>query len=63
VLIQPEQIVQRRIGRVVAQARMALPPSGKVYLVRVVIDVDRWPPEVVTAYRTTRFSRYGSSAP
>jgi len=29
------------------------------YLVRVIIDVDRNPNEIVTVYRTTKFAKYG----
>jgi len=34
-----------------------------VYLVRVIVDVDRDPPEIVSAYRTTRFARYERRQP
>jgi hypothetical protein len=30
----------------------------RVYLVRVFVDVDRDPPEVVTAYRTSKLPKY-----
>lgn len=43
-----------REGRVVAQARMG------PYLMRVFVDVDRSPPEVVTAYRTSKIEKYRS---
>jgi hypothetical protein len=29
-----------------------------MYLVRVVVDVDREPPRVVTVYRTTKLEKY-----
>jgi len=32
-----------------------------MYLVRVVVDVDRRPPEVVTVYRTTKLRKYWRS--
>jgi hypothetical protein len=32
--------------------------SGKTYLVRVFVDIDRSPAEVVTVYRTTRIAKY-----
>jgi hypothetical protein len=32
--------------------------AGKVYLVRVIVDVDRQPAEVVTVYRTSRIAKY-----
>jgi hypothetical protein len=54
VLRAPEEILPVREGRVVAQTLLA------GYLVRVFVDVDRSPPEVVTAYRTSRIDRYRS---
>lgn len=54
VLRAPEAILPVREGRVVAQALLA------GYLVRVFVDVDRSPPEVVTAYRTSKINRYRS---
>jgi hypothetical protein len=34
-------------------------PSGEPqYLLRVLVDVDRAPPEVVTVYRTSRIAKY-----
>jgi len=54
VLHAPEEILPVREGRVVAQALLA------GYLVRVFVDVDRNPFEVVTAYRTSRIDRYRS---
>jgi len=41
---------------VVLQARAE--PEGKVYLIRVVVDVDRQPAEVVTVYRTSKIAKY-----
>lgn len=52
-----------RPGRVVFQARRRFPPDGKVYLVRVVVDLDRHPPEIVSAYRTTSFEKYEGPPP
>ncbi len=58
---EPEQRLEVGPGRVVCQSRWT--PSGMEteYLVRVVVDVDRDPPEVVTAYRTTKIRKYWSS--
>ena len=53
VLATPEQVLPVRPGRVVAQRLI----GG--YLVRVFVDVDRAPPEVVTAYRTSKIEKYG----
>ena len=54
VLSAPEQVLEVRAGRVVAQG-MA---SG--YLLRVFVDVDRIPAEVVTVYRTNKIEKYRS---
>jgi len=54
VLREPEQVLSVRPGRVVAQA-----VSG-TYLLRVFVDVDREPPEVVTVYRTSKIDKYRS---
>ncbi len=54
VLAQPEQIFPMRPGRVVAQRLIG------DYLLRVFVDVDRNPPEVVTVYRTTKIDKYRS---
>ena len=50
----PEQVIPVREGRVVAQGLV----GG--YLLRVFVDVDRQPPEVVTAYRTSKIEKYRS---
>jgi hypothetical protein len=42
-----------RNGREVWQSLM---PEGS--LLRVIIDVDRSPPEIVTVYRTSKISKY-----
>lgn len=52
VLEQPEAVQTVRLGRVVAQAMFGQ------HLVRVFVDVDRLPPEVVTAYRTSQIAKY-----
>lgn len=52
----PQQRLSVRPGRDVAQSRVDY--RGREYLVRVFTDVDRSPAEVVTAYRTSRISKY-----
>ena len=54
VLNKPDAILPVRAGRVAAQ----LVIDG--YLIRVFVDVDRQPPEVVTAYRTSKIGKYRS---
>jgi len=52
VLHSPEEVLPVRPGRVVAQALLG------EYLLRVFVDVDRTPPEVVTAYKTRKIEKY-----
>ena len=54
----PEQVVPVRPGRVIHQSRYVPEDDDQVYFLMVVIDVDRRPAEVVTAYRTSRVFRY-----
>jgi hypothetical protein len=54
VLNKPDAILPVRTGRVVAQSVV------DSFLIRVFVDVDRQPPEVVTAYRTSKISKYRS---
>ena len=55
VLRAPEQRMAVRAGRDVLQSRM---PGAKAYLVRVFVDVDRNPAEVVTVYKTSKVAKY-----
>ena len=57
VLNAPEQRHGVRIGRDVLQSRIVL-PNDRIYLVRVFVDVDRQPAEVVTVYRTSKIDKY-----
>ncbi len=58
VLTRPEQSEKVREGRIVYQARLEISTSPKAYLLRVFVDVDRQPPEVVTVYRTSKIDKY-----
>jgi len=58
VLRAPEHSEEQRPGRCVYQARISGPEAGKTYLLRVFVDVDRDPPEVVPAYRTSKVAKY-----
>ncbi|MCC7086969.1 MAG: DUF4258 domain-containing protein [Pirellulales bacterium] len=53
-LVSLEEVLPVREGRVVAQS------MSEGHLLRVFIDVDREPMEVVTAYRTSKIDRYRS---
>ena len=59
----PERVVAGHRGRVVLQTRVALGHPQKTYIVRVVVDADRRPPEVVTVYLTSKLAKYGGTAP
>jgi hypothetical protein len=56
VMKNPGQQLDVRPGRVVLQSM--LQESGKQFLLRVFVDVDRRPAEVVTAYRTSKVAKY-----
>jgi hypothetical protein len=63
VLSAPEQADRVRPGRAVYQSRMRSTETGKTYLLRVFVDIDRQPAEVVTAYRTSKIDKYWKSEP
>jgi len=63
VLSSPEQRIDIRPGRVVFQSRITMDEPAKTYLVRVLVDIDREPAEVVTAYRTSKISKYWREEP
>lgn len=58
VLSGPEQRLEVRPGRVVLQSRMPFGVPSRTFLIRVFVDIDRRPAEVVTAYRTSKVSKY-----
>jgi uncharacterized protein DUF4258 len=58
ILAQPEQRLEVRPGRVVLQSRVSAGAGSATFLVRVFVDIDRNPAEVVTAYRTSKVAKY-----
>ena len=54
VVIDPEQVVAVRSGRIVCQSRVE---SGS-RLLRAIVDIDRHPAVVVTAYKTSNLRKY-----
>ena len=62
ILEAPDQRILVRPGRLILQSRAKFGTS-LVYLVRIIVDVDRVPPEVVTAYRTSRIMKYWKLRP
>ena len=63
VMEAPERVIEVRLGRVLVQARLDPGIGGKMYLLRVFVDVDRFPPEVVTVYRTSKIAKYERRRP
>lgn len=58
VLRAPEQTEEGRSGRLVCQSRIERGYPPRMYLLRVVVDVDRRPAQVVTAYLTSKIEKY-----
>ena len=58
VMISPEQRLNIRKGRCVYQSRLAYGKPVRDFLVRVFVDTDREPNEVVTVYRTSKIDKY-----
>ena len=63
VLAVPEQTETIRAGREVYQSRLAWGDPPATYLLRVFVDVDRQPPDVVTVYRTSKIAKYWRTTP
>lgn len=58
VLAAPEQTETVRKGREIHQSLLQSGEPPKTYLLRVFVDIDRIPPEVVTVYRTSKVAKY-----
>ncbi len=63
VLSSPEQRIDVRPGRVVLQSRIPMGEPAKTYLLRVFLDMDHRPAQVVTVYRTGKISKYWKEQP
>ena len=57
----PEQRIAVRPGREIRQTRIAMPAGGKLYLVRLVVDIGPGEEMVVTVYRTSKIDKYWSN--
>ena len=60
VLSAPAQRLTVRIGRAVLQSLVIVAGQQDRMLLRVFVDIDRYPAEVVTAYRTSKIQKYWS---
>ena len=63
VLAAPEQSETVREGRKVYQSRLQSGEPPSTYLLRVFVELDRDPPEVVTVYRTSKVAKYWRTKP
>ena len=63
ILAAPEQGFKVGPGRVVLQSRIFMGTPEKMYLVRVFVDIERRPAEVITAYRTSKIWKYWKHMP
>ena len=59
VLVNPGRREQVRAGRVVLSS-LQQDASTRSYVLRVFVDIDRSPPVVVTAYRSSKIGKYWS---
>lgn len=62
-LAEPDQMEQVRVGRMILQRIFHLGDPPSAYLLRIVVDVDRRPAEIVTAYRTSKIGKYWRDEP
>jgi hypothetical protein len=58
VLAQPGQTDPVRVGRAVYQSQVQMGDPPKKYVLRVFVDIDRQPAQVVTVYRTSKIEKY-----
>ena len=63
VLAAPEQTETIRAGREIYQSRLVWGDPPATYLLRVFVDVDHQPPDIVTVYRTSKIAKYWRTAP
>lgn len=56
VLLNPEQRYRVRQGRDVLQSRVEM--ENRLYLIRVFVDTEESPAQIVTAYRTSKVEKY-----
>lgn len=60
VLSDPDRRAAVRPGRIVLTSLEDPGAGGREYVVRVVVDIDRSPPVIVTAYRSSKIGKYWS---
>lgn len=63
VLKEPGQMQEVRPGRWVYQVRHYVGDPPREFVLRVLVDLDRQPPEVVTVYRSSKVDKYWGEEP
>ena len=58
ILSSPDQAIEVEAGRVVLQSLIKRGDPSQAYLLRVFVDIDRQPAEIVTAYLTSKINKY-----
>ena len=58
VIENSEQKWEVRKGRIICQSRVKMEVPEREFLIRVFVDIDSEPAEVVTAYRTSKIEKY-----
>ncbi len=58
VVAAPEQVVPVRPGREIRQSQFSDEATGKLYLLRVVVETGSGSPIVITLYRTSKIDKY-----
>lgn len=58
IFLAPEQRLKVRPGREVLPSKISSEQPGKAFPIRVFVDIDRRPAEVLTAYRTSKIEKY-----
>ena len=62
-LIDPEHVETVNEGCKIYQKLIYSDDIRKSYLLRIIVDTDYEPPEVVTVYRTSKISKYWRNEP
>lgn len=59
---EPQQILPARNGLECRQSKIFDPTTGKPYLLRVIVNQNEIPNVIVTAYKTSKVTKYWRSA-
>ena len=60
ILSSPDQTIEVGAGRVILQSLIKRGDPLQTYLLRVFVDIDRQPAEIITTYLTSKIDKYWS---